>query len=149
MKLLSKVFATFFGAGYFPVAPGTFASLITALLYKFFLAHWEWGLFVRLWLVVFFTGLASATLHSRQLRQKDPGIIVIDEVCGQMTGLFLVPSSWFPILLSFFLFRLFDVVKPYPIRKLERLGGGLGIMADDVLAGAYAGIVVHLYLILK
>jgi len=149
MKFLSKVFATFFGAGYFPFAPGTLASLIAALLYKFFLGQWEWGLYVRLWLVIFFVGLVSATLFSRELREKDPGKIVIDEVCGQMTALFLVPSSWLPILLSFFLFRLFDVAKPYPIRKLERLEEGLGIMADDVLAGIYAGILVHLFLILK
>lgn len=149
MKFISKVFATFFGAGYFPVAPGTFASLITALVYKFFLAQWEWGLYVRLWLAVFLVGLVFATLFSRELRKKDPGQIVIDEVCGQMTALFLVPASWLPMLLSFLLFRLFDVVKPYPIRRLERLEEGLGIMADDVLAGLYAGILVHVYLILK
>jgi len=149
MKFLSKVFATFFGAGYFPLAPGTFASLITALLYKFFLADWQWELFACSWLVVFFVGLFSSTRYSRELRQKDPGQIVIDEVSGQMIALFLVPSSWLPVLLSFFLFRLFDVVKPYPIRRLERLEDGLGIMADDVLAGLYAGILVHLYLILK
>jgi len=149
MKFISKVFATFFGAGYFPVAPGTFASLITALVYKFFLAQWEWGLYVRLWLAVFLVGLVFSTLFSRELRQKDPGQIVIDEVCGQMTALFLVPASWLPVLLSFLLFRLFDVVKPYPIRRLERLEEGLGIMADDVLAGLYAGILVHVYLILK
>jgi phosphatidylglycerophosphatase A len=149
MKFFSKAFSTFFGAGYFPIAPGTFASLIVALLYKFFLAQWEWGLYARLWLVVFFAGLVSSTLFSRELRQKDPGKIVIDEVSGQMIALFLIPPSWLPILLSFFLFRLFDVVKPYPIRKLERLEDGLGIMADDVLAGLYAGVLVHLYLIIK
>jgi phosphatidylglycerophosphatase A len=149
MKFLSKAFATFFGAGYFPIAPGTFASLIAALLYKFFLAQWEWGLYACLWLGVFLVGLVSSTLFSRELRQKDPGKIVIDEVCGQMTALFLVPPSWIPILLSFFLFRLFDVAKPFPVRKLERLKEGLGIMADDILAGIYAGILVHLYLILK
>jgi phosphatidylglycerophosphatase A len=149
MKFFSKAFSTFFGAGYFPIAPGTFASLIVALLYKFFLGQWEWGLYARLWLVVFFVGLVSSTLFSRELRQKDPGKIVIDEVCGQMIALFLIPPSWLPILVSFLLFRLFDVAKPYPIRKLERLEDGLGIMADDVLAGLYARILVQFYLVLK
>jgi len=149
MKFLAKALATFFGAGYAPVAPGTFASLIAMLLYKFFLGGWGWQIHVGLCLAVFFAGLVSSTLFSLELRKKDPGQIVIDEVCGQLIALFLVPSSWLPVLLSFFLFRLFDVVKPFPIRKLERLKDGLGIMADDVLAAVYAGILVHGYLVLK
>ncbi len=149
MKFFSKAFSTFLGAGYFPVAPGTFASLITVLLYKFFLAKWGLFFYALLWIIFFFLGVLSSAHFSRELRQQDPGQIVIDEVCGQWLALFFVPAAWTPVLLTFFLFRLFDIVKPYPIRRLEALPHGWGIMADDVLAGLYAGILVHLYLIMK
>jgi phosphatidylglycerophosphatase A len=149
MKFLAKVLSTFFGAGYFPVAPGTFASLIVAGLY--FYAFWNWGLAAYLGLigVVFFVGVAAATSYARQLGLNDPGPIVIDEVCGQLITLALVPAAWVDVGLGFFLFRVFDVITPFPIRKLERLPGGWGIMADDVLAGLYAALLLRIYLLLR
>lgn len=149
MKFFSKAISTFFGAGYFPLAPGTFASLVAVLLYKFFLAGWSWLYYLLLCLILTLIGVVASAIHSKQLDQKDPHQIVVDEVCGQWLALFLVPSDWLPVLISFFLFRFFDVVKPYPIRRLEHLREGWGIMADDLLAGVYAGILVHLYLVLK
>jgi phosphatidylglycerophosphatase A len=149
MKFFSKAVSTFFGAGYFPLAPGTFASLVAMLLYKLFLAEWSWPCYLLLCLLLVLIGVLASTIYSKQLGQKDPHQIVVDEVCGQWLALFLVPSGWLPVLISFLLFRFFDVVKPYPIRRLEHLSAGWGIMADDLLAGVYAGILVHGYLILK
>jgi len=74
---------------------------------------------------------------------------VIDEAVGQFLVLFQMSEDWFPLLLSFFLFRLFDVVKPFPIKKIENFPSGWGIMMDDILAAIYAGVIVNIYLILR
>src|SRR5260370_38494597 len=89
-------------------------------------------------------GIWAASRVEKALRKKDPSIVVVDEAAGQMIALLSVPfwlHSWWSVITAFLLFRLFDVWKPYPLRRLERLESGLGIMADDVLAGAYALIV--------
>ena len=99
--------------------------------------------------VVTMVGIQAATRVERLAREKDPGIVVIDEVAGQMIALLSGPfwvHTWWSILTAFLLFRGFDIWKPYPVRRLERLESGLGIMADDVLAGAYA-LIVNLILI--
>lgn len=94
--------------------------------------------------VLTMAGIWAATRAEKALRKKDPSIVVIDEVAGQMIALLSGPfwlHTWWSVLTAFLLFRLFDIWKPYPIRRLESLESGLGIMADDVLAGAYALIV--------
>jgi phosphatidylglycerophosphatase A len=100
-------------------------------------------------------GIWAASRVEARLRIKDPGIVVIDEVAGQMIALLSVPAffpGWLPVLSAFLLFRLFDIWKPYPIRRLEALESGLGIMADDILAGIYAFVVncllISLYVLL-
>ena len=148
MKRLAWILSTFFLSGEFPVVPGTFASLVASLLYKFWLFRLSGPLFATLILGVFFIGVAAASVHARELGRVDPRPIVIDEACGQWIACFLVPPAWMPVLAAFFLFRVFDVWKPFPIRRLERLRGGWGIMADDVLAGIFAGLLVHGYLLL-
>lgn len=162
--LLALAIATC-GVGYLPIAPGTIGSLVGVGLY---LAVWG-GLYQifeanaargRLDLLYVFTpqlagmlllifivsmaGIWAATRAEKRTQKKDPSIVVIDEVAGQMiallSGPFWIPS-WWSILSAFILFRLFDIWKPYPIRRLEALESGLGIMADDLLAGVYALIV--------
>lgn len=94
--------------------------------------------------VVTMVGIWAATRTEKLLRRKDPSIVVVDEVAGQMIALLSGPfwiHTWWSIFTAFLLFRLFDIWKPYPIRKFEALESGLGIMADDVAAGAYALIV--------
>ena len=153
------------GVGYFPIAPGTLGALVGVGLY---LAIWGWlyGILeanaVRghLNLLYIFTplmaamllaivlvtiaGTWAATRAEKLMQRKDPSAVVIDEVAGQMiallTGPFWLPT-WWSILSAFILFRLFDIWKPYPIRRFEALESGLGIMADDLVAGIYALIV--------
>jgi phosphatidylglycerophosphatase A len=153
------------GVGYFPIAPGTMGSLVGVGLY---LSLWaasasvlETNAFARkvtllhIWtpqmafmLVVIFlvtiAGIWAATRAERLFRKEDPSEVVIDEVAGQMIALLSGPfwlHTWWSIFTAFLLFRAFDIWKPYPIRKLEDLETGLGIMADDLAAGAYALIV--------
>lgn len=141
--------STFFGAGYFPVGQGTLTSFIVVLMYKFFLYRLHWALYLLLILVVFVLGVVSSSVHSTALKKKDPHEIVIDEVAGQLLVLFRLNPTWSLLLISFFLFRLFDIAKPYPIKQLEKFPKGWGIMTDDILAAIYSGILVHLYLLLK
>ena len=149
MKLLSKVISTFFGLGYFPVAPGTLTSLVIVLAYKFYLHRLSWPLFLLILFLLFLIGVYTSTKFSVESNKKDPRKIVIDEACGQLLVLFRMPDAWFPILASFILFRIFDIVKPYPIKKVEAMPGGWGIMMDDIVAAIYAGVIVNLYFLLK
>ena len=149
MKLLAKVFSTFFGAGYFPLAPGTFASLLAALLYKSYLHRLDGKFYSSLIVIVFLGGAVSAGAFSRQVGQKDPRKVVIDEVCGQWIAYVLAPSTWTVTAIGFILFRVFDVLKPFPIRNSEKLPRGWGIMMDDVLAGIYSALLLQLYMKLR
>ncbi|UCE22080.1 MAG: phosphatidylglycerophosphatase A [Candidatus Aminicenantes bacterium] len=149
MKSLSKVISTFFGLGYFPIAPGTITSLVVILAYKFYLYQLNWPLYLLILFLLFFVGVYTSTKFSARSKKKDPRKIVIDEACGQLLVLFRMPEAWFPVLASFVLFRLFDIVKPFPIKKVEELPTGWGIMMDDLVAAIYAGVIVNLYLLLK
>jgi phosphatidylglycerophosphatase A len=149
MNALAKVVSTFGGAGYFPVAPGTFTSLIAALLYRFLLVRAPGLIAAAVIAAVYFLGVAAAGSFSRRLGERDPGKIVIDEVVGQWIALFLVPMTWLNLALGFFLFRLFDVLKPFGIRSVEKLPGGWGIMTDDVVAGSAALLLLRVSLIIR
>ncbi len=129
------VVSTALGAGYFPLVPGTFASALAAILYKIVLSRWPWPLFAGLIAAVAAAGIAASSSLSRRLGQRDPRIIVIDEVAGQWVALFLVPPTWLSVAVGFALFRVLDVLKPFGIRRVERLPAGWGIMADDLVAG--------------
>lgn len=139
------ILATWFGSGLAPVASGTFGTLAALpLAYAVSVAGSGCGVLVALTLF----GLAfwSSERTRRLLRSDDPSPVVIDEVAGTLVTLFLVPPSWMGWTAGFFLFRFFDIFKPYPIRRLERLKGGLGIVADDLLAGVYARIALGIFL---
>ena len=149
MKLISKVIATFIGAGYFPIAPGTLTSFIIIILYKFFLYKLNWPVYLMFLFLLFLIGVSSSSFYSKQLKKKDPRQIVVDEALGQLLTLFRLNPSWFLLLSAFFLFRLFDIVKPFPIRKSEAFPKGWGIMIDDIVAAFYAGIIINIYLLIK
>jgi phosphatidylglycerophosphatase A len=149
MKSLSKIISTFFGVGYFPVAPGTLTSLLVVLAYKFYLYKLSWPLYFSIIFLLFLIGVYTSSKFASDLSKKDPRKIVIDEACGQLLVLFRMSDAWFPVLSCFILFRVFDIAKPYPIKKVETLPSGWGIMMDDLVAAIYAGVIVNLYLLLK
>ena len=149
MKILSKVVSTFFGIGFIPFAPGTLTSMVIVLLYKYYLYRFSWPLYALILILLFFIGVYVSTKYSTALNKKDPRKIVIDEAIGQLLVLFRMSNAWFPVLSCFILFRVFDIVKPFPIKKVETLPAGWGIMLDDVVAAVYAGVIVNLYLLLK
>lgn len=149
MKLFAKVFATFFGAGYFPLAPGTLTSAIVILLYKYLLHKLSWPVYLLMFILLFILGIWVSDVHSRMLKKEDPRSVVIDEAAGQFLALFLLSPQWILCLASFVLFRFFDIVKPFPIKKVEEFPRGFGIMLDDIVAALYAGILINLYLLLR
>jgi len=148
MKIFSKITATFFGVGYFPVAPGTMTSAIIVLLYKFFLHRLSWPIYLLLFFVLFALGIIVSDVYSRMLKKEDPRTVVIDEAAGQLIALFLLSPQWSLCAASFLLFRFFDIVKPYPIKRVETFPGGFGIMLDDIVAAIFAGILINLFLLL-
>ena len=148
MKTFSKITATFFGVGYFPVAPGTMTSAIIVLLYKFFLHRLSWPIYLLLFFVLFALGIIVSDVYSRMLKKEDPRTVVIDEAAGQLIALFLLSPQWSLCAASFLLFRFFDIVKPYPIKRVETFPGGFGIMLDDIVAAIFAGILINLFLLL-
>lgn len=136
---LRHLFAIGGPIGFIPWVPATFASLATAAVCWGWPPGWRTVLIVAG--VIFILGGYCASTSERLLEVQDPRNVVIDEICGQLlTFLFVIPAGCLPALLGFALFRLFDVTKPFPARRLETLPGGWGIMADDVAAGLYAAM---------
>ncbi len=142
--------ATFFGAGRLKPGPGTWGSLATTLLWWLIASHLPPGtrvIVIALLIVLSVAvGIPAATLEARGCGKKDPSHVVIDEVAGQLVTLIAAPIGWKPLLVGFILFRAFDILKPPPVRQLERLPEGTGIVVDDLGAGIYAFIVLQLLL---
>jgi phosphatidylglycerophosphatase A len=156
------------GVGLIPLAPGTWGAGLGVGLYLLVLRLAEsafargpvrgaqmsspdfQAMLTSLLLVFVFlvsiVGTWAATRAEKLLGKKDPGAVVVDEVAGQLVAFLFVPrgAPWWVVLAAFIAFRVFDIWKPYPVRRLEHLGGGLGIMADDLLAGFYAAAVTSL-----
>ena len=142
---LAVAIATWFGCGYFPLGPGTVGSLAAvAIAYALVqAAGWRPLHFAALALLALPIGIWSAAVTARQTKAKDPGIVVVDEVLGQWITLAGATSlNWKSWLAAFCLFRLFDIWKPPPVRRLESLPSGAGIVADDVMAGIYGALVL-------
>jgi phosphatidylglycerophosphatase A len=149
MRTLISGIATFGGAGYFPVAPGTLTSFLVILGYRALFHKFSWPVYLSIGLLIYVLGVWSSTKYAQRIKKEDPRTVVIDEVLGQWTALLLVPPSWGLLLLSFFLFRFFDIFKPLFIRKAETFHSGWGIMLDDVLAGLYASILLNVFLLVR
>ena len=144
-KAVAHVIATWFGCGYAPAAPGTAGSLaalaIGVALHE--IAGFAWWQFLLLAALGTAPAIWSATITARSLKQKDPCVVVVDEVIGQWIALAGAhPFNWKSYAAAFVLFRLFDIWKPPPVRQLEALPEGTGIVADDVMAGIYAALVL-------
>lgn len=150
MNYLARIISTGLGVGYFPLAPGTMGSLAILIVY------WicpEMNSLQLLLIIIGLTaiGIFTATITEQQMKSKlgqdrgtDPGIIVIDEIIGMLIALIAVPKTTFYLIAAFILFRIFDIVKPYPARKMEQLPGGWGIVLDDLVAGIYANLLIQI-----
>ncbi len=138
--------ATGFGSGFAPVAPGTAGTLVAVpfgYLLTTGLAGHEFDQLAVLALVALLA-IWSAGVAARRFGLKDPGQIVVDEIVGYLAAVALLPPGWLTLAVAFVLFRLFDIAKPPPCRWAEGLPGGVGIVADDLLAGLYANLVLRI-----
>jgi len=140
-SVLGLAVATVFGVGYAPVAPGTFGSAAGLLIW--WLLPASIGIQAGAIAAIFVAGSWGGNVAERHFGRSDPGQVVIDEVMGMLITLFANPVGWIGALSGFLLFRVFDVIKPYPANRLEQLHGGIGIMADDGMAAIYANLVLR------
>jgi phosphatidylglycerophosphatase A len=144
MTRLAVFVCTFGYVGYCPVAPGTAGSVAGLAVYGALrLAGATPGVDLIVILALFAAGAWSGTLAERHFGRTDPGPGVIDEVVGMLVTLWALPAAWTLSVLAFLLFRVLDVVKPWPARRLESLHGGLGMMADDAMAAVYGNLLLR------
>ncbi len=142
---LFKALATLGPVGYSPLAPGTAGSAVSCLLYLLLRPGGPTLLLIIS--LMFGAGVLVSGRVERLLREKDSSCIVVDEFVGYLVAVFLIPFSVTNAVLAFLLFRFFDIIKPVPIRSVERrFPGGVGVMADDLLAGVYANLALRLIL---
>jgi phosphatidylglycerophosphatase A len=142
----AHVLASGFGAGYSPLVPGTAGSAVGVLLFLPLAGrHPGWQLLATT--LLFFAGVAASARVARRRGQEDPALVVVDEIVGQWLTLAALPFTLTSAVAGFILFRIMDVVKPWPARQFESFPGGWGIMADDVMAGLYANLALRLVLL--
>lgn len=146
LSLGAHALATGGGSGYAPFAPGTAGSAVGLALF-WPLVHLSAAFQVGITVAVFLLGTLAASHVATRSGIKDPGIVVVDEVVGIWVTLLFLPFTPFTAAVGFFFFRAMDVWKPYPARDMEYLPGGWGIMADDVMAGIYANLLVRVALL--
>tara|TARA_A100001037_G_scaffold70743_1_gene63281 strand:- start:77 stop:508 length:432 start_codon:yes stop_codon:yes gene_type:complete len=138
------MYITFFGIGYIPIASGTFGSMAGIILgYIIYLI--EFNLFYILIPILFILGIISSNIYEKQTNIKDSSIIVIDEVVGQLISMMFFMHNNFLVILSFFIFRFFDILKPWPASYIDnKIKGGMGVMLDDVIAGIYTIFTIYI-----
>jgi phosphatidylglycerophosphatase A len=142
MKYFYFLIATFFGIGKLPYAPGTWASVAAApLFYPLIDYPAAQGCVLA---AVFFLGVFACTQYEKNIGEIDPSSAVIDEVLGMGVAMLAIPKQWPFAVMALILFRVFDIWKPYPIRRIEKLPGGWGIMTDDLVAGIYARVWIQI-----
>ena len=143
MKRFILLLATGFGVGYSPIAPGTLGTLVAVPIY-YFLSENPSPLYEITLVGFFFLSVWISENAERYFGKKDDQRIVIDEIIGFLITMLWIPKTIPFIIIGFFLFRFFDILKPFPVRHLEKgLKGGYGVVLDDVLAGVYANIILH------
>jgi phosphatidylglycerophosphatase A len=143
MKHFILLLATGFEVGYSPIAPGTLGTLIAIPIY-YFLSEIPSPIYEITLIAFFFLSVWISANVEVYYGKKDDQRIVIDEIMGFLITMLWIPRTVYFIIIGFFLFRFFDILKPFPIHQLERkLKGGFGVVLDDVLAGIYANIILH------
>ena len=136
-----KILSTFFYIGYLPLIPGTFGSLGGIFLfYLIKINALNYPLFTLLVIVLGFLVCGKA---EKEMQKNDPRCVVIDEVSGMLLSLLFIPYDLKLVIIAFILFRILDMLKPYPAGSLEKLKGSVGIMSDDLIAGLYTNLILH------
>ncbi len=145
--MLYKIVATVFFIGYFPFAPGTVCSAVVMIL--LILLKPSYMVVSAILIISLVAGIVASERVQKASNKKDPSYIVIDEFAGYLTSILFIPINWKNLLVAFILFRIFDIIKPPPIRQIEKkLKGGLGIMMDDIIAGLITNILIRIFLML-
>lgn len=142
MRKLIKLTTSFFYLGHSPIMPGTLGSLAGIIIYaavKDKLPVYAFSL-----IFLFMLGILFSAEAERIYKRKDAQMIVIDEACGMMLGLFLVPYKFWIAVLGFILFRAFDILKPPPAKKIEKFSGAFGVMFDDIIAAIYTNLILQI-----
>jgi len=139
---LYRMIASVFYIGYLPVTPGTLGSLAALIPYYFICNNAI--IMAAMILTAIILGFITTGKVEKMFGEKDPGEIVIDEFVGMLISLYRIPPTMGYVVTGFVLFRFFDIVKPKPIKNLEKLKGSLGIMSDDIIAGAYSNILLQI-----
>lgn len=143
MRLLTKMIISWFGCGLLPGPKGTYGTAGAIVLYLGFIRLENWA-YVLSTIALYFMAVYFSQKWEDEHHIEDDGRIVIDEVLGFVITMFLVPFSWTNVFLGFLVFRVFDIVKPFPVRWIDqKVGGGLGVVSDDALAGVYSCLTMH------
>ena len=141
---LNTTFVSVFGIGFIPVASGTFGS-IAGLIIGYILNLVDYKLFFIIIPILFILGVITSNIYQKQTGEKDSSVIVIDEVVGQLIAMMFVMDNLILIFISFIIFRIFDIYKPWPASYAdEKMDGGIGVMLDDVFAGMYTVILMYI-----
>ena len=141
---ISEWIATCFKVGYLPLAPGTWGSIFAILVWWVLLKDLDLLIFGIVIILFFFIGIIVSNIIIDQNGDNDPSHIIIDELVGQWLALWMLPDGSFYIIIVFILFRFFDIIKPWPIRFMEQLPKGLGVMCDDLTAGLITLILIQI-----
>ena len=148
MRLVSLI-VTFFYIGHAKIAPGSIASLVTTLIFYFFAKHLISYLFIIIILITSILAFFAVSIYTYELSEKDRSEIVIDEVIGQSIALLPLllfeqtnPPQLFMCIISLLFFRFFDIVKPYPINKFDKMNNSFGVIFDDILAGIFSALLL-------
>ena len=149
MKNFTKYFATLFGIGFIPLAPGTFGSLFAIFIWYVFIDLFSIFYFIALFFFILSVSFYLTDIYLDNYKKKDPSEVIVDEFLGQSIPLlFIVNFNIYEVLIAFVTFRFFDIYKIYPINKIEDLKGSYGVILDDIVAGIYSLIILMLYKIL-
>ena len=151
---LARLIVTFFYIGHTKIAPGSIASLVTTMIFYLFAKHLISYLFIFIILITTFLAFFAISVYTYKLIEKDRSEIVIDEVIGQSIALLPLllfeqtnPPQLFMCMISLLFFRFFDIVKPYPIYKFDKMNNTFGVIFDDILAGVFSALLLTLVLI--
>ena len=150
MKTIARFFYSGFFSGYSPCAPGTFGSLVGFVFFYlenyFFPEHAYW-LNAFICFVLIYPAIKLGDFAEKDLSTKDPQVVVLDEIFGYFVSVLFIPYSLKAAIAALILFRIFDIIKPFPICRIQNLKGGMGIFMDDILAGIMSNILVRLAII--